>query len=95
MPCISVPHIGLGDLGISFPSIPVLPPIQLPGLSLCCTLQPPPIDMESINALVALALSLIPGLGKLVSAIMPVLMKFIAIFNKILDQLTFRCPLNG
>jgi len=94
MPCINVPHIGLSDLGLALPSI-ALPPIQLPGISLCCTFQLPPIPTYLINAVIALAISLIPGLGKVLQPVLAILMKAIAVINAILDQITFKCPLNG
>lgn len=94
MPCIAVPHIGLADLGIELPPIPIAPVLTLPGIKLCCTFQPPAIDMSTINQIVALAMAAIPGLGKALGPILGVLMKFVAVFNKILDQLQFSCPLN-
>ncbi len=93
MACIAAPHIGLPDLGLSLPTI-ALPPIPLPGISLCCTLQLPPIPTYIINAAIALIISLIPGLGKVLQPVLALLMKAIAIINGILDQLTFSCPLN-
>lgn len=93
MPCISVPHVGLPDLGISLPSI-VLPDVPLPGITVCCTLQLPPIPMYIINAVIALAISLIPGLGKILQPVLALLMKAIAIINAVLDRITFKCPLN-
>ncbi len=93
MSCIAVPHVGLEDIGISFPPIAVPEP-PAPGLTLCCTLQLPPIPTYLINQVVALAMSLIPGLGKVLQPVLAILMQAMGIFNMILDQLTFKCPLN-
>ncbi len=93
MPCISVPNVSLPDLGISLPTI-ALPPIPLPGLSLCCTVQLPPIPTYLVNQIIALAISAIPGLGKVLQPVLAILMKALAIINSILDQITFSCPLN-
>ncbi len=93
MPCISVPHVGLPDLGITLPTI-ALPPIPLPGITLCCSFQLPPIPTYLVNAVIALAMSLIPGLGKVLQPVLAILMKAIAVINGILDQITFSCPLN-
>ena len=93
MPCISVPHIGLPDIGLTLPSI-ALPPIPLPGISVCCTFQLPPIDMSAINTIIAAAIALLPGVGKLLGPVLSVLTKFIAIVNKLLDKIQFSCPLN-
>ncbi len=93
MACLSAPHISLADLGLSLPAI-ALPPIPLPGVSLCCTLQLPPIPTYLINQLIALAMSLIPGLGKVLQPVLAILMQAIGIINGILDQITFSCPLD-
>ncbi len=93
MACISAPHVGLPDLFITLPTI-ALPPIPLPGLNLCCTLQLPPIPTYLVNAIIALAMSLIPGLGKVMQPVLAALMKAIDFMNSILDQITFSCPLN-
>lgn len=93
MSCIEVPHIGLPDLGLTLPPI-ALPPIVLPGFNLCCTLQLPPIPTYLINQAIAIIISLIPGLGKVLQPVLALLMKALAIINGILDQITFECPLN-
>lgn len=93
MACIDAPHVSLADLGLSLPTI-TLPPVQLPGVSLCCTAQLPPIPTYLVNQVIALAMSLIPGLGKILQPVLAILMRVIAVINGILDQITFSCPLN-
>ena len=94
MPCIAAPHVSLADIGLSLPSI-TLPTPRLPGeLSLCCTVQLPPLPTYLVNQVIALAVSLIPGLGKILQPVLAVLMKAIAVINSILDLITFKCPLN-
>lgn len=92
MPCIAAPHIGLPDIGLTMPSIAIPEPSI--GIELCCKFQTPPIDMATINAIIAAAIALIPGLGKVLGPVLSVLMKFIAVVNKILDKIQFSCPLN-
>lgn len=92
MSCLAVPHIGLGDIGISLPSI-TLPTLQV-GVTLCCTLQLPPINPYIVNQLIATAIALIPGLGKVLQPILALLMKAINIINIALDLITFDCPLD-
>ena len=94
MPCIAVPHVSLASLGLSLPTI-ALPPVPLPGLSLCCTAQLPPLPTYLVNQVVALAISLIPGLGKVLQPVLAILMKAIAAVNSTLDLISFRCPLGS
>ena len=94
MPCIAVPHVSLASLGLSLPTI-ALPPIALPGLTLCCTLQLPPIPTYLVNQVIVLVTSLIPGLGKVLGPILAILMKAIAVVNSALDLISFRCPLGA
>ena len=94
MTCLNAPNISLASLGLSLPTI-VLPPIPLPGISLCCTFQLPPIPTYLINQAIALVTSLIPGLGKVLQPVLAILMKAIAVINSVLDLITFACPLNG
>jgi hypothetical protein len=95
MACLSAPHVSLGDLGLDLfiPKITV-PDIRLPGITLCCTLQLPPIPMYLINAAIAAIISLIPGLGKVLQPVLAILMKAIAAINAVLDLITFKCPLD-
>ena len=93
MACISVPHVSFDDLGITLPAIE-LPPLPTPGVKLCCTAQLPPIPTYLLNQAIALAMSLIPSLGKVLQPVLAILMQAIGIINGILDQITFSCPLN-
>jgi len=94
MPCINAPNIGLASLGISLPTIAV-PPIQLPGFTACCSVQLPPIPTAVLNQVIAAAISLVSGLGKILGPVLSVLNAYITLINTLLDTLTFRCPLNG
>ena len=76
MACINAPNISLASLGLSLPVI-VVPSPQL-SVTLCCTFQTPPLPTYLVNAAIALVVSLIPGLGKVLQAVLAILMKALA-----------------
>ncbi len=92
MACLAAPHVSFADLGLTLPTI-TLPSPQI-GITICCSVQLPPIPTYLVNQLIALAMSLIPGLGKVLQPVLAILMQAIGIINGILDQITFSCPLN-
>ena len=93
MPCINAPNVSLASIGISLPTIKVPSPVI--GLTLCCTVQTPQLPTYFVNAVIALLVSLVPSLGKVLQPLLAILMKAIAIINTALDLITFSCPLNG
>lgn len=94
MSCVNVPHVGLGDIGLSLPPISLgLPSVTL---GLCCKFSTPTlVNMATVNLAIANVFALVPGLSTVLQPVMAIIAAYIDIVNGLLDQITFSCPLNS